>query len=65
MKSGINIRKVLNKLNEIDFNSSKDRHDFGDVYESLLKDLQSAGKSGEFTPQEQLLSLLPKCLILN
>ena len=51
MKSGINIRKVLNKLNEIDFNSSKDRHDFGDVYESLLKDLQSAGKSGEFYPR--------------
>lgn len=52
MKSGINIRKVLNKLNEIDFNSTKDRHAFGDVYESLLKDLQSAGKSGEFyTPR--------------
>ncbi len=52
MKSGINIRKVLNKLNEIDFNSTKDRHSFGDVYESLLKDLQSAGKSGEFyTPR--------------
>ncbi len=52
MKSGINLRKVINKLNEIDFNSSKDRHDFGDVYESLLKDLQSAGKSGEFyTPR--------------
>ncbi len=52
MKSGINIRKVLNKLNEIDFNRAKDRHAFGDMYESILKDLQSAGKSGEFyTPR--------------
>lgn len=52
MKSGINIRKVLSKLNEIDFNSAKDRHAFGDLYESILKDLQSAGKSGEFyTPR--------------
>lgn len=52
MKSGINIRKVLNKLNEIDFNTAKDRHAFGDMYESILKDLQSAGKSGEFyTPR--------------
>lgn len=52
MKSGINIRKVLNKLNEIDFNNTKDKHAFGDVYEGLLKDLQSAGKSGEFyTPR--------------
>ncbi|HRI05272.1 MAG TPA: N-6 DNA methylase [Pyrinomonadaceae bacterium] len=52
MKSGINIRKVLNKLNEIDFNIKDDRHAFGDVYEGVLKNLQSAGKSGEFyTPR--------------
>ncbi|MEO6907946.1 MAG: class I SAM-dependent DNA methyltransferase, partial [Abditibacteriaceae bacterium] len=52
MKSGINIRKVLNKLNEIDFNIAHDRHAFGELYESILKELQSAGKSGEFyTPR--------------
>lgn len=52
MKSGINIRKVLNKLNELDFNIAKDRHAFGELYETILKDLQSAGKSGEFyTPR--------------
>ena len=52
MKSGINIRKVLNKLNEIDFNVAKDRHAFGQLYETILKELQSAGKSGEFyTPR--------------
>lgn len=52
MKSGINIRKVLNKLNEIDFNVAKDRHTFGEIYEGILKELQSAGKSGEFyTPR--------------
>ena len=52
MKSGINIRKVLNKLNELDFNIAKDRHAFGELYETILKELQSAGKSGEFyTPR--------------
>jgi type I restriction enzyme M protein len=52
MKSGINIRKVLNKLNELDFNIAKDRHAFGEIYEGILKELQSAGKSGEFyTPR--------------
>lgn len=52
MKSGTNIRKVLNKLNEIDFNTTKDKHAFGNLYETILKDLQSAGKSGEFyTPR--------------
>jgi type I restriction enzyme M protein len=52
MKSGINFRKVLNKLNELDFNVAKERHAFGELYEGILKDLQSAGKSGEFyTPR--------------
>ena len=37
MKSGINIRKVLNKLNELDFNKAKDRHAFGELYETILK----------------------------
>jgi len=48
MKSGINIRKVLNKLNELDFNIAKERHAFGELYEGILKDLQNAGKSGEY-----------------
>jgi len=52
MKSGICIRKVLNKLNGVDFNVAEDRHLFGDIYEAMLKELQSAGKSGEFyTPR--------------
>lgn len=52
MKNGTSIRQVVNKLNEINFNASEDRHLFGDIYESLLRDLQSAGNSGEFyTPR--------------
>lgn len=52
MKNGTIIRQVVNKLNEIDFNNSEDRHVFGDIYETLLRDLQSAGNYGEFyTPR--------------
>ena len=52
MKSGTLMRQVVNKINEIDFNSSDDRHTFGDIYEQILKDLQSAGNAGEFyTPR--------------
>ncbi len=52
MKNGTLIRQVINKINEIDFNSKKDKHLFGDVYEKILKDLQSAGNAGEFyTPR--------------
>ncbi len=52
MKNGTLLRQVINKLNEIDFNDSKDRHLFGDIYEQILSDLQSAGNAGEFyTPR--------------
>ncbi|WP_037470864.1 type I restriction-modification system subunit M [Sinorhizobium fredii] len=52
MKSGTLMRQVINKINEIDFNNSKDRHTFGAIYEQVLKDLQSAGNAGEFyTPR--------------
>jgi len=52
MKSGQLIRQVINKIEAIDFNSSSDRHTFGDIYEQILKDLQSAGNAGEFyTPR--------------
>lgn len=52
MKSGINIRKVCNKLNLIDFNKASERHLFGEIYETILQELQSAGDYGEFyTPR--------------
>ena len=52
MKNGTLLRQVINKLNEIDFTNSQERHLFGDLYEQILKDLQSAGNSGEFyTPR--------------
>lgn len=52
MKNGTLIRQVINKLNEIDFNKSEDRHLFNEVYEKILLDLQSAGNAGEYyTPR--------------
>ncbi len=52
MKSGTLLRQVINKICEIDFNASGDRHMFGSIYEQILRDLQSAGNAGEFyTPR--------------
>lgn len=52
MKSGTLIRQVINKLDEIDFNKMSERHLMNDVYEQILKDLQSAGNAGEYyTPR--------------
>src|SRR5665648_591167 len=52
MKSGYLLRQVVNKINEVDFNNLAERQHFGDVYEQLLNDLQSAGNAGEYyTPR--------------
>lgn len=52
MKDGILLRQVLNVIDEIDFTEYEERHAFGSIYESFLRDLQSAGNSGEFyTPR--------------
>lgn len=52
MKSGTLLRQVVNKINAIDFNAQSDRHQFNDLYEKLLRDLQGAGNSGEYyTPR--------------
>ena len=45
-------RQVINKINSVDFNDLADRKHFGDIYEQLLNDLQSAGNAGEYyTPR--------------
>ena len=52
MKNGTLFRQVINKINAIDFNVSTERHLFNDLYETILKELQSAGSSGEYyTPR--------------
>jgi type I restriction enzyme M protein len=52
MKDGILLRQVINIIDEIDFTEYEERHAFGSIYESFLRDLQSAGNAGEFyTPR--------------
>jgi len=53
MKSGTLLRQVINVIdNDIDFKKSKDAHVFNEIYEKILKDLQSAGNAGEYyTPR--------------
>ncbi len=58
MKSGIHLRQVINKLNELDFNNSKDLHLFGQIYETFLSELQSAGTLGEFYTPRAITDLM-------
>ena len=57
MKSGQLLRQVINKISGVDFNNLAERKHFGDIYEQLLNDLQSAGNAGEYyTPAPSRLS---------
>lgn len=52
MKDGVLLRQVVNVIDELDFEDYSDKHAFGEIYETILKDLQSAGNAGEFyTPR--------------
>ncbi len=52
MKDGVLLRKVINVIDEIQFDEYEERHAFGEIYETILKSLQSAGNAGEFyTPR--------------
>jgi type I restriction enzyme M protein len=52
MKNGTLFRQVINEIDKINFSGNEDRHTFNDIYETILKELQSAGSSGEYyTPR--------------
>ena len=58
MKSGTLMRQVINKINEFNFNAKDQKNIFGDIYEQLLKQLQSAGNAGEFYTPRGLIDLM-------
>jgi len=60
MKSGYEMRKVINKLNEIDFTKSEDKHVFGSIYESILEELRDAGNKGEYYTPRAVTQLMTK-----
>ena len=52
MKDGVLLRQVINTIDEVDLSDNEESHAFGEIYETILRELQSAGSSGEFyTPR--------------
>lgn len=52
MKNGVLLRQMINVIDDIDLLDNEEAHQFGDIYETILKDLQGAGNAGEFyTPR--------------
>lgn len=62
MKDGVYLRQVINIIDEVDFTDYEERHAFNDIYETILKDLQSAGNSGEYYTPRALTDFISEVL---
>ena len=62
MKDGVLLRQCLNEIDSLDLNDYEERHTFGDIYESILKELQSAGSSGEFYTPRAVTDFMAKMI---
>lgn len=62
MKDGVLLRKVINEIDAIEFDQYNERHTFGDIYETILKSLQSAGNAGEFYTPRAVTDFMVKML---
>lgn len=62
MKDGVLLRQVINIIDELDLTDYEESHAFGDIYESILKELQSAGSSGEFYTPRAVTDFMAKMI---
>ncbi len=62
MKDGVLLRQIVNIIDELDFGSYEETHAFGEIYETILKELQSAGSAGEFYTPRAVTDFMAKMI---
>ena len=62
MKDGTLLRRLINLVDEIPLEKHSERHDFGEIYETILRELQSAGSAGEFYTPRALTDFIAETL---
>lgn len=62
MKDGVLLRQIINIIDELDLEDYEESHAFGDIYENILKELQSAGSSGEFYTPRAVTDFMAKMI---
>ncbi|MBQ4513310.1 MAG: SAM-dependent DNA methyltransferase [Anaerolineaceae bacterium] len=62
MKDGVLLRQVLNVIDDLDLGDYEESHAFGEIYESILRELQSAGSAGEFYTPRAVTSFMAKMI---
>ena len=63
MKDGVLLRQVINIIDELDLGDYEESHAFGEIYESILRELQSAGSSGEFYTPRAVTDFMAKMIL--
>ena len=62
MKDGVLLRQVINIIDELDLSDYNESHAFGEIYETILKELQSAGSAGEFYTPRALTDFMARMI---
>ena len=62
MKDGVLLRQVINVIDELDLSDTEESHAFGEIYETILKELQSAGSSGKFYTPRAVTDFMAKMI---
>ena len=62
MKDGVLLRQIVNVIDELDLSDYEESHAFGEIYESILRELQSAGSSGEFYTPRAVTDFMAKMI---
>lgn len=62
MKDGVLLRQVINIIDDLDLTDYEESHAFGEIYESILRELQSAGSSGEFYTPRAVTDFMAKLI---
>ena len=62
MKDGVLLRQVINIIDDLDLSDYEESHAFGEIYESILKELQSAGSAGEFYTPRAVTDFMAKMI---
>lgn len=62
MKDGVLLRQVINVIDELQLDDYEESHAFGEIYETILKELQSAGSAGEFYTPRAVTDFMAKMI---
>ena len=62
MKDAVLLRQVINIIDDLDLTDYEESHAFGEIYESILRELQSAGSSGEFYTPRAVTDFMAKLI---